>query len=476
MQGQSYTLDQLDMAVLMNLSYDDFMKWYYQSQAMGADDKALGTVYVQWMKGQEMKKQEEQLALSAQAADPIQSALATGGGIGAGAAMSYAALEAAKGIKGLIWPAKEAATVAANSVAGSGAVGGASGAAGSGGVGGGAGVWSGGGGAAGGGSGGATVSGGMSGGVGLGGGAGPASFGGVPSTALGGGGLLAAALLGQMAADKYLGEGLQDSFGDAGGLAYGAANAMNPAAWASSAITEGPDAILKGKKLSPGAQAALAIPTMGLSFLANPINKAFGSGKSGERQARDGVRSWLREHGILDADYNMQVGGGDYHFADGSRQEYQVGYGDEGFVNEGKFRPEGVSGDELDDLVTKFINDAGYGNTVGALNPLVGAFLQDDRGLATDYVGYLTNAAHSGGDYKSGLKDIFQDFERLNPAGNSFHSYLYQQALNNPLLDEQERRSQLAGLDLLYGIENPNADPEDTARQQANEMYGLLKF
>lgn len=57
-------------------------------------------------------------------------------------------------------------------------------------------------------------------------------------------------------------------------------------------------------------QAALALPTFGLSFLANPIKDLFGGGKDPEQQQRDQLRGFLQDGGFLDGEYRARLADG----------------------------------------------------------------------------------------------------------------------------------------------------------------------
>lgn len=57
-------------------------------------------------------------------------------------------------------------------------------------------------------------------------------------------------------------------------------------------------------------QASLALPTFGLSFLANPIKDLFGGGKDPEQQQRDQLRGFLRDGGFADRDYRIRLADG----------------------------------------------------------------------------------------------------------------------------------------------------------------------
>ncbi|MBM3464882.1 MAG: hypothetical protein FJX76_22520 [Armatimonadetes bacterium] len=64
------------------------------------------------------------------------------------------------------------------------------------------------------------------------------------------------------------------------------------------------------QELSFTEEAALALPTFGLSFLADPIKKLFGGGKGEEQQQRDQIRAGLQQAGFADQDFKIKLADG----------------------------------------------------------------------------------------------------------------------------------------------------------------------
>lgn len=95
-----------------------------------------------------------------------------------------------------------------------------------------------------------------------------------------------------------------------GGNPLAAVAAIIAGAHTGTQLVEGVKKALSGDNLSWQEQAALALPTFGASFLVNPINKAFGSGKSEDQKNRDAVRTMLQERGVLDENYNVTLADG----------------------------------------------------------------------------------------------------------------------------------------------------------------------
>lgn len=122
--------------------------------------------------------------------------------------------------------------------------------------------------------------------------------------------------------------------GGAAGTGAGILGTLGPiaaaplAAMTAQNTVSGVGKITRGEHLSGMEQAALALPTFGLSFAANPIMDFFGSGKDKDQQKRDAIRSNAQQQGFIDENYQLDLGNGrKYDLGlDGSVQDYNIDF------------------------------------------------------------------------------------------------------------------------------------------------------
>ena len=156
---------------------------------------------------------------------------------------------------------------------------------------------------------------------------------------------------------------------------------------------KGAENVLKGKDLDFQQQAALALPTFGLSFLANPIKDFFGTGKDKAQQRRDALREQWKEMGLIDEQYNI-------YNADGT--PFNVGLDGgamlEGGAYDGKRHYYDVNLDDPNQVALIPIADV--------LAALTGA--AGDKKLTSDAAGYFVNAAMASGDPQQNMLSYFQ--------------------------------------------------------------------
>lgn len=210
---------------------------------------------------------------------------------------------------------------------------------------------------------------------------------------------------------------------------------------------EGVKKIFDGEKdLDLREQAALALPTFGLSFAYNPVKKMFGSGKGKEQVARDEARNFLRENTSIYEGKDGLIGIGDGKYFDTrtyGKPSYNIDW-----------------------------NDKTAGDRVGAIAPLtVAALGTGDEKVRQQLQSELANAISGGdGDVIKNLQAVYRNsgLSRDDIGTGIWMAY------NEGMVDEAHRDAALAENDLLHGVDNPNARPEDTARAHSNARYGIL--
>lgn len=134
--------------------------------------------------------------------------------------------------------------------------------------------------------------------------------------------------------------------------------------------------VIDGEKISPAEQAALFLPTAGLSVLANPIREMFDSGKDPDQHYRDSIRDRIKEMGGVDEAWNLtNADGSKFDIGrDGGDPQYNVDHSREG-----------------------------VGQVVGLANAIAAVLADGDEKGISDFAGYLTNAAMSSGDPRANL-------------------------------------------------------------------------
>ncbi len=177
---------------------------------------------------------------------------------------------------------------------------------------------------------------------------------------------------------------------------------------------------INGEDLDLQQQAALALPTFGLSFLSNE----FGSGKDKDQLARDAVRARMKETGFLgpdEGDYNLTL-------PDGSMFDI------------------GKDGDNK--LYNVDFSQAGVDGVVRAVDPLAAIMTGGDAKLSRDYAGYFTNASMGGADPLANARALYEKagLDHSSAYGNVWNLY------NAGKLDAARRDGYLDSLDQAFGV------------------------
>ena len=184
---------------------------------------------------------------------------------------------------------------------------------------------------------------------------------------------------------------------------------------------------VKNEPMSLTEQAALALPTFGLSFAYNPLRKMFGSRKGQEQLDRDAVRKMLKEKGFIDNDYNIDLPNG---------QKFNIGKdGGEPWYNVDFSQP-------------------GIGGLVAAVQPLAAFITGGNKKLTNDFAGYLTNAAHSGGDP---MENVMAMYQKTGMGHDQIYGAIHLMSQpgphgEKPVLDQATADAYKNGLDQLYGV------------------------
>ena len=175
---------------------------------------------------------------------------------------------------------------------------------------------------------------------------------------------------------------------------------------------------INGEDLDLQQQAALALPTFGLSFLSNE----FGSGKDKDQLARDAVRAQMKETGFLGPDdYNITLPDGTVFDIgkDGDNKLYNVDF-----------------------------SQAGVDGVVRAVDPLAAIMTGGDAKLSRDYAGYFTNASMGGADPLANARALYEKagLDHSSAYGNVWNLY------NAGKLDAARRDGYLDSLDQAFGV------------------------
>lgn len=181
----------------------------------------------------------------------------------------------------------------------------------------------------------------------------------------------------------------------------------------------------KGDSMNFASQAALALPTFGLSFAYNPIKKMFGSKKAGERKARQAGRNNAEDAGLIED--------GKYSLADGSGfdiAEFRKNTGKQAF--------------DIDWAA----NDPERDVKVGAVNSLAAALAGKDQKLRSDLAGELYNAYGSSGDFWNNIKTAADKKGGANAWAGALQ--------NNKGLKDTDRAVFMSGLDSIYNVDSRN--------------------
>lgn len=210
---------------------------------------------------------------------------------------------------------------------------------------------------------------------------------------------------------------------------------------------------VKGKPISPVNQIGLAPLTGGLSLAQPMLSRTFGSRKGKDQLARDQVRKGLLASGFIDNNYGVKL-------ADGST------------FNIGK-----DGGEPLYNFDT---SRAGAQGALDDVNPLAAILTGGNRKLNSDFAGYFTNAALSGGDARKNALQFYQN------AGLN-HDQAYGQIVNmvnQGQLDAATGDAYRNALDKTFGVgayangRDPTAQPQrqqPPARNQGRPVTPLRK-
>lgn len=209
------------------------------------------------------------------------------------------------------------------------------------------------------------------------------------------------------------------------GLAAGAATGYQQATGAMD--------IARGRRTNPLQEAALALPTFGLSFLNNPARKLFGSKKHGDQKIRDDVRSDLRSRGFFNE------GGSGYDVTMG---DFTMNWGKDGGA---RLQNQGVN---IDGRMDRRAHDVDWsradsGAMVGALNPL-GYLMGGGSNRSGDFTGYAVNTMQGAGqnDPRAMYQRAGYDY------GSARHGI--QELFNQGRIDEGKRDAFFNGLDSVF--------------------------
>lgn len=193
-------------------------------------------------------------------------------------------------------------------------------------------------------------------------------------------------------------------------------------------------------------------------ILGGATSALFGSGKDMDQARRDAVRDVMHDR-LINDDHEIT-------FSDGST--WDIGK-DGGNMLEG-----GAYGGQRHYYDVDW-GDKLAGGDVGALNPLAYLFAgTDSEKLTGDTVGMLYNAVRGDGN-RNDVGRIRDVYSQTVGTGRQARDLLYAEIQNMEGLSQAEKDAALAEIDLLYGVDNPNASAEDTARARSNERYGILR-
>lgn len=190
----------------------------------------------------------------------------------------------------------------------------------------------------------------------------------------------------------------------------------------------------QNQKLSLQEQAALALPTFGASFLVNPAQKLFGSGKDKDQRGRDAYRGGLKDIGFLDENYGLNLKGGaptnfgSETLADGSKS-FDVNFN---------------TGDKARDELT--------GRVVGALDPLAEVLSGGDAKRRSDLAGQFANAALASEDPMRQVGNIFRRAEATSGLKPSTVKEQLQGLFDSGKIDAGRKEALFNSLNSVYQI------------------------
>jgi hypothetical protein len=183
------------------------------------------------------------------------------------------------------------------------------------------------------------------------------------------------------------------------------------------------------------------------------VNAQFGSGKDRDQMDRDRVRDYWKDQGLIEVgeDGNWYL-----TLADGTK--FDIGK-DGGAMLQNQST-------NIDGQPDRHYYDVDWSNAsspemAGYLKPLALAMsgISDEK-LNSDFTGYLTNAVQSSGDQIGNIKSLYEQFggekdPRVMVYGNVWQQWANSQGSDNAMTSD-ERDAQLAAIDKLYGVANPN--------------------
>jgi len=186
---------------------------------------------------------------------------------------------------------------------------------------------------------------------------------------------------------------------------------------------------VKGKDMSFQEEAALALPTFGLSFAVDPVKKLFGGGRHEGVSQRETNRNAFRDDSQIYAGNDIGLAGGNT-FNIGSNRNTET-------TDIDWDKAKGTPGDE--DLISRL------DSLTVALSPLTG----DQRAWQT---GEFYNAATSSGDSMANVQQMFKNSGRT-------YEEIRQGIREATDISEQERQVHLANVDVVeqYGGPTPAA-------------------
>lgn len=183
---------------------------------------------------------------------------------------------------------------------------------------------------------------------------------------------------------------------------------------------------VRGRDMNIGQEAALALPTMGASFLVDPVRSLFGSKKEGERIARKQGRLGFQNAGLMNQDSRSR-----YNLADGSQYDIST-------------RP-----DKKAYNVDWSGDNANRDEQVGLTNVLANALVGGGSKLRSDMSGELYNSYNSNGNFDANIKSAY------DRAGGRDAVYgQVAERWKQGQLTAGERDANFAAIDKLYGIKN----------------------
>lgn len=209
---------------------------------------------------------------------------------------------------------------------------------------------------------------------------------------------------------------------------------------------EGVRKAMDGKNLSTREQIALALPTFGGSFLYNPIKKQFGSGKGAAQLRRDEARKYIRDNtGIYEGEDGLiPVANGQYYDTRVGGPSYNINW-----------------------------KDKTAGTRVGAAAPLAIALAGGaDETTRRQIQSELANALNAGnGDIRANLETLYRNsgLDR-----NQIWEGI-EMAYQEGKISREDADAAQADTDLVYGVINPAASPEDTKRQVNDPRFGIMR-